>query len=139
MAGGTRPDILTDAEYERMLGLLSGHMKGRIFLAEFARQARAEDTRALFAALASIESSLAVVREQLRPEVIAAEIGRIVLALRDELERAAPGEGDRSARQAAAMLKSCAELTALAQALSRGAAAGVLHAGEAEPAPAQAG
>ena len=120
MAGGARADILTDAEYDRMLALLRAYGKGRIFLEEYARQARAEDTRALFGALAAIESSLAVVREQLRPEVVAAEIGRIVMALRDDLERTGDGQAGGHARHGMAMLKACSELTALAQALSRG-------------------
>jgi len=126
MAGGAWADILTDAEYDRMLGLLNAYGKGRVFLAEFARQSRAEDTRALFGALAAIESSLATVREQLRPEAVAAEIRRIVAALRDELERTGADGPDRHARQTAAMLKACSELTSLAEALSRGALPGTL-------------
>lgn len=141
MAGGARADILTDAEYDRMLALLGAYGKGRIFLAEFARQSRAEDTRELFGALASIESSLALVREQLRPEVIAAELGRIVMALRDELERTDADDPGRNARHDG-VVKACSELTALAQALSRGGAAGALsHGSQVQPdaAPAQAG
>lgn len=124
MAGTTRPDILTDVEYERMLALLTGYAKGRIFLAEFAAQARAEDTCALFAALTAIQSSLAVVREQLRPEALAAELGRIAVAL----ERPA-AEGEE--HLAAAVARARADLAGLAEALARGAApVGHSHTGE---------
>ncbi|HEX2255480.1 MAG TPA: hypothetical protein VHG92_02050 [Afifellaceae bacterium] len=124
MAGGTRPDILTDAEYERMLALLGGAPKGRLFLAEYASQARAEDTRALFAAMAGIESSLATMREQLRPDAIAAELRRIAGLVGEALERA-DIDGDRHA-----LARAKCELTALAGALAGGTRAGLADAGD---------
>jgi hypothetical protein len=108
MAGVTRPDILTDNDYEQLLALLAGTAKGRTFLSEYASQARAEDTRALFAALAAIQSSLAVIRDQLHPDALAGELRRIAAAL----EEGAVG-------------KARAELAGLADALVRGAALGV--------------
>jgi hypothetical protein len=62
-----------DAIYEALVAALRSNARGRAFLDEYARRARAADTAAALAALARIEALLTRESEAVQPEALDAE------------------------------------------------------------------
>lgn len=119
MAGRPGFEQISDAEFSSLLQTLSATAKGRLFLAEYRRRTRPEDTFALLDALSRIEATIANVGDQLRPERIADELRRISMTIDIAIEGAqADPEGDETARRMALIDRSRLELAALAGSLA---------------------
>lgn len=116
MGGRTRLGRISDADYSDLLRALSGTLKGRLFLSEYLRRARPQETGALLDALQRIEDSMGAVRDQLQPERVGDELRRIAMTLEiatDGAER----DDDRVARRLALVERAKQELLALAATL----------------------
>ena len=81
MANAIQSGLLSEREYEALVKALTATAKGRAFLNEYVARARPEETRNLLDAVRQIEASLSVLREQLVPGRIAAELPRIAADL----------------------------------------------------------
>jgi hypothetical protein len=106
MASAIQSGLLNEREYEALVKALSSTAKGRAFLNEHVERARPEETRKLLDAVRQIEASLSVLREQLVPGRIAAELQRIAADL------------ERSGDDAALRTRTIADLRSLADDLS---------------------
>ena len=81
MASAILSGMLNEREYEALVKALSSTAKGRAFLNEHIVRARPEETRNLLEAVRQIEASLSVLRDQLVPDTIAADLQRIAADL----------------------------------------------------------
>ncbi len=86
MARAIHSGLLSEREYEALVKALSSNAKGRAFLGEHLERNRPDETRKLLEAVRQIEASLSVVREQLLPESIAAELRRINIGLQNSID-----------------------------------------------------
>jgi hypothetical protein len=119
MAGHTSFGRISDSEFFSLLQELSGTGKGRSFLDEYLRRARPQETGALLDALARIEATIAIVRDQLQPERIADELRRIAMTLEIATDGAvADADGDEPARRMALVDRARQEISALAAGLA---------------------
>jgi hypothetical protein len=106
MARANYSGLLSEREYEALVKALSSNAKGRAFLSRHIERARPDETRKLLAAVRQIEASLSVMREQLLPETIAAELRRIS----DDL-RHSPDDVELRARLTADLAQLADDLT----------------------------
>jgi hypothetical protein len=90
MAGRTSLAVLSEAEYSGLVAALSMNAKGRMFLAEYVRRSRPEDTNSLIGALQRIEGAIEGARGEIAPERIAAELRQVAFMLAIASEDAAP-------------------------------------------------
>ncbi len=86
MAGAIQSGMLSEREFDAIVKALASTAKGRAFLREHIDRARPEENRNLLEAVRRIEASLSVVREQLLPESIAAELKRIADSLQHPVD-----------------------------------------------------
>lgn len=105
MARAIYSGLLSERDYEALLKALSSNAKGRAFLGAHIERSRPDETRKLLEAVRQIEASLSVVREQLLPESIAAELRRIST----DLQHSA-GDIDRRGRAVADLTRLADEL-----------------------------
>ncbi|SEQ35547.1 hypothetical protein SAMN05216548_10472 [Faunimonas pinastri] len=80
MAGRTQ-SRLADSDYEDVLQALSATTKGRLFLAEYLRRTRPQETRGLLKALKRVENNIDLLRSEVRQEHVGTEIRRIATTL----------------------------------------------------------
>lgn len=119
MAGRASFGQITEADFSSLLQALSATAKGRLFLAEYRRRSRPEDTFDLLNALSRIEATIGTVRDQLQPERIADELRRVSMTIEIAVEGAeADPEGDETARRMALIDRARLELAALAGSLA---------------------
>ena len=100
MVGQPVSGRLTDMDFSDLLQALSATTKGRLFLAEYLRRFRPQETRMLLEALQRIETTMASVRDQLQPERISAELRRLSTTLEiaiSDSEFDTPGQAQRNA------------------------------------------
>jgi hypothetical protein len=81
MAGRSRFETISEPDFANVLQVLSSTTKGRAFLHEYLQRSRPEETLGLLQALAQIETTLAGVREELKPERIVDEVRHIAMTL----------------------------------------------------------
>jgi hypothetical protein len=118
MAGRSRFETISEPDFANVLQVLSSTTKGRAFLQEYRQRSRPEETLGLLQALAQIETTLAGVREELRPERIADEVRHIAMTLDIALDGApVDAVGGETARRFALVERARQELGALAHVL----------------------
>lgn len=99
MAGQPQSGRLSEPEFIDLLQALSATTKGRLFLAEYLRRFRPEETRMLLDALQRIEAATEVLRDQLQPERLAGELRRLATTLEIAIS-GADAEADPHQRKA---------------------------------------
>jgi hypothetical protein len=137
MAGQAGIGHIGEAEFERLLEVLSSTSKGRAFLDEYRRRFRPDETLGLLHTMKRIESTVGAARDQLQPERLADELRSIAMFL----DMATEGmeldpEGDEPARRFALAARARKELLTLATSLSGNAepvSRSAIHGGDAEP------
>lgn len=100
MAGQPQFGRLSEPEFDHLLQALSATTKGRLFLAEYVRRARPQETRMLLDALQRIEAAMNILRDQLEPERLADELRRLATTLEIAADTASAGAADDGQRQA---------------------------------------
>lgn len=119
MADRRKFGALSEPDFETLLQALSETSKGRAFLEEYRRRFVPAETLGLLNSLSQIESSLGSVRDQLKPEAIAAELRHISMTLDIAIEGATiDADGDETARRFALCDQARRELAALAHSLT---------------------
>ncbi len=119
MAGRTNSHGINDVEFSQLMQALSASAKGRSFLGEYRKRVRPEETGSLLDALERLESTIAVVRNELQPERIADELRRIGMTLEFAVEAAGTAGDDGATRRHLALVaRARSELSALAEGLA---------------------
>lgn len=119
MAGRADFGQISEAEFSRLLQVLSSTTKGRAFLARYRASGQPDETRGLLDALQHIEASIGSVRDQLQPERIALELQRIGMTMQIATDGVPTDtDGDETARRFALIDRARRELSALAESLS---------------------
>jgi hypothetical protein len=131
MAGQAGIGHIGEAEFDRLLEVLSSTSKGRAFLDEYRRRFRPDETLGLLHTMKRIESTVGTVRDQLQPERLADELRSIAMFL----DMATEGmeidpEGDESERRFALAAKARKELLTLAASLAGAAEPAVVAAND---------
>ena len=118
MAGREKFGRLSKPDFEILLQVLSSTTKGRQFLEEYRRQCQPAETQGLLNSLSQIESTFGSVRDQLKPEKIAAELRGIAMTLEIAVDGAPiDADGDETERRFALCDRARWELTTLADTL----------------------
>lgn len=99
MAGQPQSGRLSEAEFDDLLQALSATTKGRLFLGEYMRRFRPQETRVLLEALQRIEAAMNVLRDQLEPERLAGELRRIATTIEIAASDTADGAGEVEQRR----------------------------------------
>lgn len=109
---------IDELEFSSLLQALSASAKGRLFLAEYRRRTRPEETFSLLDSLSRIEATISSVRDQLQPERIGDELRHIAMTLEIALDGAVlDPEGAETARRMALIDRARSELITLAGSL----------------------
>ena len=118
MTGRARLGQIGEAEFSRLLEMLSSTAKGRQFLEEYRRRLQPQETQGLLDSLCRIESTMGSVRDQLQPQRMAEELRHIAMSLDIAAEDAVldPGGSD-IARRFALVDRARRELQMLAETL----------------------
>ena len=123
MTGRASLRQISEAEFSRLLEMLSSTAKGRQFLDEYRRRLQPQETLGLLDSLHRIESTMGSVRDQLQPQRIAEELRHIAMSLDIAAEGAViDPEGSADARRFALVDHARRELQTLAENLGSDAA-----------------
>lgn len=118
MTGRASLGQIGEAEFSRLLEMLSSTAKGRQFLEEYRRRLQPQETRGLLDSLCRIESTMGSVRDQLQPQRMAEELRHIAMSLDIAAENAVlDPEGSDIARRFALVDRARRELQMLAETL----------------------
>jgi hypothetical protein len=115
MAARTSLEALSEIEYSGLLQALSSSGKGRMFLAEYVRRSRPEDTTNLLGALQRIEGAIEGAAGEIKPQRIAAELRQVAFMLAIAAEEAEPLD-EEVRRRLALVAQAKLDLEALADA-----------------------
>ena len=136
MAGRASIGQIDETDFSSLLQAISASPKGRLFLDEYRRRNRSEESAQLLDSMKRIETAIAGVRDQFQAQRLAEDLLNIAMTLDIALDGAAADpEGDDSARRFALIGRARLDLASLARGLA-GEDGPALQGGIAEPAPA---
>jgi hypothetical protein len=116
MAAHTSLEALSETEYDGLLAALSMSRKGRMFLSEYVRRTRPQDTTTLLGALQRIEGAVEGARGEVSAERIAGELRQVAFMLAIASEDASPAD-EEVRRRLALVERARLDLETIADAL----------------------
>jgi len=97
MQGGLASEI-SEADYAALFDALASTHKGRAFLREFVERARPQQMRSIGEAIDRIEAHVASVRDELLPDALIDDLGRLDERLAEAQRALGQGDGEAAGR-----------------------------------------